>query len=86
MSEVVYLRKPMLALPLAGQFEQEMNARYLVRLGYGAESTALDEPSLERFLEQEPRYAEALARYEQHGNDEALAAADRAIAEVMDGR
>jgi hypothetical protein len=76
----------MLALPLAGQFEQEMNARYLVRLGYGAESTALDEPSLERFLEQEPRYAEELSGYEQDGNSEALAAADQAIAEVMDGR
>jgi uncharacterized protein (TIGR00661 family) len=86
MSEVVYLRKPMLALPLAGQFEQEMNARYLVRLGYGAESTALDEPSLKRFLEQEPRYAEELSGYEQDGNTEALAAADQAIAEVTDGR
>jgi uncharacterized protein (TIGR00661 family) len=46
MSEVVYLRKPMLALPLAGQFEQEMNARYLERLGYGTAAAALVEPSL----------------------------------------
>ena len=38
MSEAVYLRKPMLALPLAGQFEQEMNARYLASLGYGTAS------------------------------------------------
>jgi uncharacterized protein (TIGR00661 family) len=83
MSEVVYLRKPMLALPLAGQFEQEMNARYLVRLGYGAASTALDEPSLARFLQEEPRYAERLSTYEQDGNRGALDAADRAIAEVV---
>ena len=39
MSEAVYLRKPMLALPLAGQFEQEMNARYLERLGFGTVET-----------------------------------------------
>src|SRR5690606_25329441 len=28
MGEAVYLRKPMLAIPLAGQFEQMLNARY----------------------------------------------------------
>ena len=83
MSEVVYLRKPMLALPLAGQFEQEMNARYLERLGYGAAATALDEPALERFLDGESAHAEALADYEQDGNAEALAAVDRAIDEVL---
>jgi uncharacterized protein (TIGR00661 family) len=79
MSEVVYLRKPMLALPLAGQFEQRMNARYLERLGFGAAATTLDEASLSRFLEGEARYAEALAGYEQDGNDETLETIDRAI-------
>ena len=83
MSEVVYLRKPMLALPLAGQFEQEMNARYLERLGYGTAATALDEPALERFLDGESAHAEALAGYEQDGNAETLAAVDRAIDEVL---
>ena len=55
MSEAVYLRKPMLALPLAGQFEQEMNARYLERLGFGTAASALDETALERFLSGHPR-------------------------------
>ena len=35
LSEAVYLGKPMLAIPLRGQFEQLMNARYLEREGYG---------------------------------------------------
>ena len=35
MGEAVYLRKPMLAVPVAEQFEQILNARYLERLGYG---------------------------------------------------
>jgi uncharacterized protein (TIGR00661 family) len=86
MSEVVFLRKPMLALPLAGQFEQEMNARYLDRLGYGAASAALDEPSLERFIEQEPKYAAALSRYEQRDNTEALETVDVSIAELLRAR
>ena len=82
MSEVVYLRKPMLALPLAGQFEQEMNARYLERLGYGAAASTLDEPSLARFLEGESGHAEALAGYQQDGNRETFEAVDRFIEDV----
>jgi uncharacterized protein (TIGR00661 family) len=86
MSEVVYLRKPMLALPLAGQFEQEMNARYLERLGYGTAAAVLDEASLERFLEQLPAHAEALAGYEQDGNAETFEAVDRVVDEVTAAR
>ena len=82
MSEAVYLRKPMLALPLAGQFEQQMNARYLEALGYGTASRALDEPALERFLESEPRLAETLADYRQDGNAVALETVDRVIGEL----
>jgi uncharacterized protein (TIGR00661 family) len=82
MSEAVYLRRPMLALPLAGQFEQEMNARYLERMAFGTAADSLDEPALERFLEREPMHEEALAGYEQDGNVETLETVDRAIAEV----
>ena len=82
MSEAVYLRKPMLALPLAGQFEQAMNSRYLEALGYGTASPALDEPALERFLEHEPRLAENLAGYHQDGNTVTLETVDTVIAEL----
>ena len=86
MSEAVYLRKPMLALPLAGQFEQEMNARYLERLGFGTAAPALDEAALERFLEREPVHEQALAGYEQDGNSEALATVDGLADELTAGR
>ena len=86
MSEAVYLRKPMLALPLAGQFEQEMNARYLERLGFGTGASALDEPALERFLAREPAHERALAAYEQDGNTEALGVIDGLVAELAGGR
>ena len=82
MSESVYLRKPMLALPLAGQFEQAMNSRYLESLGYGTASAALDEPALERFLTEEPKLAEALVGYHQDGNTVALDTVDRVISEI----
>jgi uncharacterized protein (TIGR00661 family) len=86
MSEAVFLRKPMLALPLAGQFEQEMNARYLDRLGFGTAASALDEAALERFLTDEPVHEQALAAYEQDGNSEALGVVDDLVHELAGGR
>ena len=44
MSECVYLHKPMLAMPIGGQFEQTLNALYLEREGYG-EYRKLFEPT-----------------------------------------
>ncbi len=52
MSECLYLRKRMLLLPLAGQYEQIINAHYAERLGLGVSSLWLDEAVLARFLDQ----------------------------------
>jgi hypothetical protein len=40
----------MLLLPLSGQYEQMMNARYVERLGLGVWSRQLDQAVLSRFL------------------------------------
>jgi uncharacterized protein (TIGR00661 family) len=82
MCEAVYLGKPMLAIPLAGQFEQIMNARYLERLGYGIAADSVDAAALERFLAGEERHRGALAAYEQRGNDETLETVERTLAEL----
>jgi uncharacterized protein (TIGR00661 family) len=82
MCEAVYLGKPMLAIPLAGQFEQVMNARYLERLGYGIAADSVDAPALHRFLEGQERHLDALAGYEQDGNAATLAVVERTIAEL----
>ena len=77
MGEAVYLRKPMLAIPLAGQFEQIMNARYLAREGYGLAAADAAEPGLlGRFVERLPDLAARLAGYHQDGNRELLTAVD----------
>ncbi|HKU45056.1 MAG TPA: glycosyltransferase family protein, partial [Polyangiales bacterium] len=68
MSECVYLHKPLLSLPVAGQIEQVVNARYLEREGYGALAEHLDAPTLSRFLHNLPRYEARLASYRQDGN------------------
>jgi len=51
LSECLYLRKKMLLLPLAGQYEQRINARYIEALGLGLWSKRIDAPVVARFLE-----------------------------------
>ncbi len=68
MGEAVYLRKPMLAVPVGHQFEQVLNGRYLEREGFGQMATTLDAPGVHRFLDAIPACAERLASYEQDGN------------------
>lgn len=69
MGEAVFLRKPMLAVPLAGQFEQILNARYLEREGYGRWAPSLEDPATVRaFIDAIPACEERLAGYAQDGN------------------
>ena len=78
MGEAVFLHKPMLALPIEGQFEQWLNAKYLEREGYGMFTVTLDDPNvLPRFVERVPEYAKALAGYSQSDNSEILGAVDQ---------
>ncbi len=77
MGEAVYLRKPMLAVPLHRQFEQVLNARYLEHEGYGMATETLDDPNVvEDFLGRVPACEEKLASYTQDGNRAILGALD----------
>ena len=48
----MYLKKKMLLLPLAGQYEQIINAHYVQKLGLGISAEKLDEEILARFLDE----------------------------------
>jgi len=50
-SECMYWRKKMLLLPLAGQYEQIVNAHYFEKLGLGIAARRLNETVLKRFLQ-----------------------------------
>ena len=63
LSECVYLHKPVLSIPVAGQFEQVLNARYLESLGYGEYAPAPTPQAIGAFLERLPEHERALAAY-----------------------
>jgi uncharacterized protein (TIGR00661 family) len=50
MCEAVHLQVPMLSCPIDGQYEQELNGRYLQKLGYGRFTKNLDEDMIGDFL------------------------------------
>lgn len=80
MSEAVYLRKPMLSMPIEGQFEQVLNALYLQQLGYGQYAATLDADVIGSFLEKVPDCEKALQGYSQDGNKLMIAALDEQLA------
>jgi uncharacterized protein (TIGR00661 family) len=86
MSEAVYLHKPMLSLPVEGQFEQVLNALYLEQLGYGMYAKALDGKVLSDFLGRVPRCQQALQGYSQDGNTRLIAALDEQLQKAYERR
>ena len=79
MSEAVYLHKPLLTVPVVGQFEQEINALYLEQLGYGMYAKSLDGAVLGEFLKRVPECAKALEGYAQAGNTLMVAALEEQL-------
>ncbi len=89
MGEAVQLGKPMLAVPLKGQFEQTLNALYLQKLGYGEYHRELSEPAIVQFLARAPEYAANLKSYAYHAdhNQSILHALDDLLARIaQEGR
>lgn len=77
MGEAVFLHKPMLSVPLAGQFEQYLNASYLAREGFGMFAESVDDPAVIRqFVAEIPKLAGRVATYQQTDNREILNAID----------
>jgi uncharacterized protein (TIGR00661 family) len=72
MGEAVYLHKPMLAEPVAKQFEQILNARYLQKEGYGLCAEGITAADLATFLDRLPEFEGNLSRYSQNGNEDLL--------------
>jgi uncharacterized protein (TIGR00661 family) len=86
MSEAVYLHKPLLSIPVEGQFEQVINGLYLEKLGYGMYTKQLTQPVLDEFLSRVPQCQKALEGYTQEGNEKLIAALREQLARAYEHR
>ena len=62
-SEALFLRKPYMALPMEGQFEQELNAWQLTNSGYGVGCESPNEDAVGHFLYRRAEYRQQLKSY-----------------------
>jgi uncharacterized protein (TIGR00661 family) len=70
MTESIHLQKPYLALPMIGQFEQELNAFLLEELDYGINLREISREAIGDFLYRLPDFETNLKSYKPRGNDE----------------
>lgn len=81
MTECLHLGKPLLALPMRGQFEQELNALLLDELACGRSGRAVSREVVGEFLYRLPELREALASERNPGNGALFARLDEVLAD-----
>jgi uncharacterized protein (TIGR00661 family) len=68
LTESFYLKKPYLALPMQGQFEQEINGFLMAKLNYGINLRHVNAGAIGNFLYRIPDFKEKLAGYQAQDN------------------
>ena len=69
MTESIYLKKPYLALPMLGQFEQELNGLLLEKAGFGMNLRNISKEAIGAFFYRLPEYREKLLSLQSWNND-----------------
>jgi hypothetical protein len=85
MGEAVALGIPTLSIPVVGQYEQELNARYLDALGFGTWARRFEAGAIAAFLERTDQYAATLGGGLPRDNAMLFAAIDELLARVSRG-
>ncbi len=80
-SEALYLKKPYLALPMQGQFEQQLNGFQLSQLGYGKSVDEVQPESISDFLYHIPDFEKRLSEYTARDNSAIKAKLDELLAD-----
>ena len=85
LSEAVSLKVPLLSVPVAHQYEQELNARYLQKLGYGAWARKLEVEPLLQFLDKVDVFQNTLHSYPSTDNSVLFACVDELVQRAANG-
>jgi uncharacterized protein (TIGR00661 family) len=81
-SEAIYLGKPILSVPIRRQTEQELNAAYVDRLGFGARADRIVPSAVARFLDERESFGLRVDARIRSGTQDACKALDRALEEA----
>ncbi len=79
-TESLHLKKPYLALPMTGQFEQAINAVFLEKLGCGVNMERIDKAGIQGFLRRLPELEAEAAKIPDFNNQPLLHKIDTLLA------
>jgi len=82
-SEAIYLKKPILSIPVRKQFEQIMNASYVQKLGYGEYHKSVNREKIQSFIEKLPGYRQNLGKYRHDSNKMLFREVDTALSNLL---
>jgi uncharacterized protein (TIGR00661 family) len=71
-SEALYLKKPVLSIPIKRQFEQIINALQLKKRGYGMYAKETRSDIIEHFIKLLPKFRNNLKDYNRYDNNDAI--------------
>lgn len=86
MAEAVHLHVPMLSIPVAGNYEQSLNARWLEHLGWGMFADRFDRDLAGVFLDHTARFEAAMADWVPRDNSMLFGCVDELLDDVAHGR
>ena len=81
LTESIYLKKPILCMPIKGQIEQELNAYYIQKKGYGLSKKNINEKTINKFLTNLKTYEKSLKKIN-FSNKKIIKTIKRSINEV----
>lgn len=79
LGEALYLKKPVMSIPVRRQYEQMMNAQYIEKLGYGMYVKELNCVRLRDFISSISKYKKNLEDYNQTDNRQLFKEIDSTI-------
>jgi len=82
-SEALYLKKPVLSLPIRHQFEQVLNGQFVQNLGFGEYHLEFNEEKLRKFLAKLDEYRDNLQSYNHGEQKETLNTIEREIYKLL---
>ena len=81
-TEALYLKKPILSIPVKKQFEQVLNAKYVDKLGYGMFLRDPDMEGIQLFLDSINKYSKRVQTYKHDKNRKLFREINKAIDEI----
>ncbi|MBN1898223.1 MAG: hypothetical protein JW827_05570 [Spirochaetes bacterium] len=82
-SEALFLKKPVLSIPIRGIYEQKLNGLKVQEMGFGEYHKNITPEIIENFIKKIPEYKENLAGYKGSGNSDLFQELDEMIPRLI---